>query len=132
MVLCICTSSAAEDWTKSTYAEQVQVMTVECLSQQVQVYVLVALDLRQSQHPKGCVTPLCNLSGSRSHVQRGETQGSGTRSMTTDTQVSESVWHICIIDKEQQAEWPPLAPDVLWYDQGTRWTHRQPHCGARC
>ena len=46
-------------------------MAVQCLSQQVQVYVLIALDLRQAQHCERCATALCNLSGSRSRVARG-------------------------------------------------------------
>ena len=33
-----------------TYAEQVQIMAVKRLSQEVQVYMLIALNLRQSRH----------------------------------------------------------------------------------
>ena len=57
-----------------TYAEQVQVMAVQCLSQQVQVNMLIALDLRQSQHCEGCVTALRNLSRRRTICKGADTR----------------------------------------------------------
>ena len=119
---CICTSSAAEGCIISTYAEQVQVMAIQCLSQQVQVYVLIALDLRQSQHCKGCVIALCKPSASSQVggiLCKAVTHGSAARSAVADN-LSESLWRVHIAQQaEVSAPLPTCADTSSAHDEHT-------------
>ena len=59
-------------------------MPIQCLSQQVQVNVLIALDLRQSQHCETAVSQLSAIFWLDEPCAKGERQGSATRSVTAD------------------------------------------------